>query len=529
MPERRPLIEALQQSLGGDARVVETHISWVLLAGDYAYKIKKPVDFGFLDFSTLDLRHHYCLEELRLNRRLAPDLYLGVSAVTGTPEAPGFDGPGRVLEYAVKLQRFDEACLADRLLGEGRLTAGLLDGLARVLAAFHGAAARATDLDGHGLPEAILAAAEHNFEHLSRIGPRPGEQGKKARLDALLAWTRAEFQRLREVFLARKASGFVRECHGDLHCGNLVLAGGRLLPFDCIEFSEDLRWIDCFSEVAFLLMDIEVRGRGDLAWRWLNHYLEITGDYAGLAVLDFYRVYRALVRAKIAGLSLGQADHAGGRLALEARCLRYIEYAERVARSARKRNPVLLITHGFSGSGKSRLAYSLAERWPAIRVASDIERKRLAGLAPLERSGSALSGGIYTEDMSRQTYALLLGHAEFLLRAGFNVLLDATYLRAADRDACRALAERLAVRFFILDLNAHEALLRERLAQRLARGGDPSEADSGVLARQMAEAEDLQRREKPFVLSLDAGFGANLDEVLRALGKADGGLRVPPI
>ena len=516
LPELPPLVCALRAAHAG-SRVVETHISWVLLTGEHAYKIKKPVDFGFLDFSTLALRRRYCREELRLNRRLAADLYLAVCAITGAPGAPVFDGAGPVLEYAVKLRQFDESALADRLLARGALLPRHVDGLARDLAVFHAAAARAGAADGHGLPAAVLAAAEHNFEHLLPL--QDAAQDKNARLESLLAWTRAEFQRLRPLFEARKASGWVRECHGDLHCGNLVLINGRLVAFDCIEFNAGLRWIDCLSELAFLSMDLAVRGRADLGWRLLNRYLETTGDYAGLALLDFYRVYRAMVRAKVLGLSLAQTADAARRADYQAGCLRYLDYA---ARAASRRAPVLLITRGCSGSGKSRLACALAERLPAVRVASDIERKRLAGLDALARSdaASAPSGGIYTEDMGRQTYALLLRHAEGLLRAGHSAVLDATYLRRAQREPCLALAGRLGARFFILDLQAPEALLRERVAQRLAQGGDPSEAGQAVLSRQLAQAEGWAAAEKPFVLALDAAAGPDLEALLRAVGAA---------
>jgi predicted kinase len=239
-------------------------------------------------------------------------------------------------------------------------------------------------------------------------------------------------------------------------------------------------------------------------------------------LLDFYRVYRAMVRAKIAGLSLAQMDDADRRLELQALCLRYLDYAEQ---AARLRQPALLMTHGFSGSGKSRLACALAERLPAIRVASDIERKRLAGLDALARSGSEYRDGLYSEDFTRQTYAVLLSHAESILKAGHHVVLDATYLRASDRDSCRALAERLGTRFFILDLQAPEALLRDRVARRLAGGHDPSEADWAVLARQMAGADALARCEMPFVLTLDAAAELDLDALVRVIlehGGADG-------
>jgi hypothetical protein len=315
----------------------------------------------------------------------------------------------------------------------------------------------------------------------------------------------------------RKALGLVRECHGDLHCGNLVLLGERLVAFDCIEFSEDLRWIDCMSEIAFVFMDLQAHGRSDLAWRLLNGYLQISGDYSGLEVLNFYRVYRALVRAKIAALSLEQSNDAHEAERLRVRVQDYLQWAEQ---AAQPKTACLLMTHGLSGSGKSHLARALAERLPAIRIVSDIERKRLAGLAPLAKSGSESSGGIYKAFFTRQTYGVLLKLAEQALQAGFHVVLDATYLRAEQRLPCQQLAERLGLRFCILSMQAPEAILCERIAARLAEGCDPSEADQKVLAVQMGVLEAMEAAELPFVMAVDASGDVDVDSVLRALGEA---------
>lgn len=520
-----PLIRALCQprlhgGAGGGVRVVETHISWVLLDGRYAYKIKKPVNFGFLDFSRLEDRRHYCEEEVRLNRRFAPLLYEGVVAITGDKEHPQWDGQGPVLEYAVKLRQFDEANLADRLLASDLLGAEAVDGLAELLATFHGQAERATEDHPHGTVEAILATAEQSFEQLSAIFPEQLEV-----LQGLRDWTRSEFTKLHPVFQGRQSAGFIRECHGDLHCGNLVLLEGSLVPFDCIEFNADLRWIDCASELAFIVMDLEVRGRADLAWRLLNRYLEASGDYAGLAVFNFYRVYRALVRAKIVGLTLAgtaAGDERGVALAEQARG--YLEYALRVARGSA---PVLLMTYGLSGSGKSTLARCLLECLPAIRLASDVERKRLAGLAALADSGSPVDGGIYSEAMGRQTYARLLELAEAVLQAGFNVILDATYLQAARRAACRALARRLGVRYFILAPLCPVRVLRGRIARRSLHGGDPSEAGYAVLEAQMHSLEPLEAIELADTLVLDMSALAQLDSLSRQI-KSQIGLTLSP-
>ena len=515
MPEASfpPLIVALCDPATYDppvegVRMVETHISWVFLTGTQAYKIKKPVDFGFLDFSTLEKRRFFCEEELRLNRRLAPDIYLSVLPITGQPSHPNLGGSGRAFEYTVKMRQFDEAALGDRLARNGKLMPEHVDRLAEALAAFHGQAARSTATDSHGLPETIQKAAEDNFSHIHASSETSDERDQ---LDELFVWTGKEYERLRERLWARKRAGFVRECHGDLHLGNLVLIGERLIPFDCIEFSENLRWIDVISEIAFLAMDLEVKGYKPLAFRLLNRYLEITGDYAGLDLLDYYRVYRALVRAKIARLTQAQSRKEDERKALAAQYRSYVDYAEK---ASRLRRPILLITHGFSGSGKSHLAALIAEGLPAVHLRSDIERKRLTGFGSYEATRSEPGQGIYTEEMTRLTYDRLLDTAKRLLSAGWSVIVDATFLELRYRRAQRALAKEAGAGFLILDAQAPIDLLRRRIQARLERGADPSEANIAVLERQLEHDHPFEEAERPFALAVDTGNPPETETIL---------------
>ena len=280
----------------GRIRVVETHISWVILTGEHAYKIKKPIDLGFADFSTLALRKHYCEEELRLNRRLAPELYVDVMALRGSGKAPHIGGEGKILDYAVRMRQFSPGALASRALARGRFGPAEIDALAATISAFHARTPAAPVAGTAGAPATILAWARQNFEQM--LLPAATPQDREA-LRTLQRWTEQEHSRRRDAFEARRLGGFVRECHGDLHLGNVVLLDRGPVPFDCIEFSDDLRSIDVMSEIAFLVMDLMDRGRADLAWRFLNRYLEATGDYGGIPVLRFYIVYRALVRAKV--------------------------------------------------------------------------------------------------------------------------------------------------------------------------------------------------------------------------------------
>lgn len=478
--------------------VVETHISWVVLAGDFAYKIKKPLDLGFLDFSTLDKRRHACDEEVRLNRRLAPELYLDVVAITGTPEAPRIGDGGTAIEYAVRMRRFDRAQELDRLLAAGALPPERIDELARTVARFHAEAPAAGTGERWGDPATALANALANFDHVRGL-ERAADV--VSRVDALCAWTRAEHARIAPALSARLAAGRVRECHGDLHLANMVIHGGRVVVFDCIEFNPALRWTDVMAEVAFTAMDLMHRGRRDLAQRFVNGYLEATGDYDGLAVLRFCVVYRAMVRAKIAAIRAAQETDAAACARDRADFLAHLELAESCARPARV---ALAITCGASGSGKSFAAAQLAATGEWIRVRSDVERKRLAGLAATERSDSGLASGLYAGDVTERTYARLADLARTVIAAGYPAIVDATFLSRAQRAIFRTLAAALGVPFVILAPRTPESVMRTRVAAREAAGTDASEATPAVLERQLASAEPPGPDEEAAVVAFDA-------------------------
>jgi aminoglycoside phosphotransferase family enzyme/predicted kinase len=494
--------------------LLETHISWVILTGRYAYKIKKPVNLGFLDFSSLDARRRYCEEELRLNRRLAPSIYEAVVKITGSVDSPVIDGAGTAIEYAVKMREFPQASLASQLLADGALSTAHIDALATHIAAFHahtGVAARGCP---YGSPEAVIAPARENF---TQVGCSLPEAGDQARIAELCAWTEHEYQAHWTQFNARHTEGCVRECHGDLHLGNIVMLDGKLTPFDCIEFNPSLRWIDVMSEIAFLVMDLMDRGRADFASRFLNVYLEASDDYGGLEVLRFYRVYRAMVRAKVHALraaqeGIGAAEHER----LIAASGDYLELAQRCAQDSQ---PAIVLMHGLSGSGKSVLAQSLAARVGAIRLRSDVERKRICGLAPLASSGSSLASGLYSTELTEATYHRLLDLARLGTNAGYPVIVDATFLKRWQRDVFRREANARGMPFVIVDVTAPEATLRERIAARLAAGGDPSEADLSVLTHQLAQNETLAAEELSAVLRVDTGR-AGVEAIQRDAGVA---------
>lgn len=467
-------------------RIEETHISWVLLAGRDAYKIKKAVDLGFLDFSTLELRRFYCGEELRLNRRLAPQLYLDIVTIGGSPEQP-VSGGGAALEYAVHMRRFPRTNRMDRMLARGLVTAAHIDRLAAVIADFHSSLPAAATESPFCATAEIETAALQNFESLPRLLSAPGDL---AMLKTVREANAREFSACKPLFRQRAAAGRVRECHGDLHLGNIVVLDGVPTPFDCIEFSAALRWIDVISEISFTVMDLLRRGRPQLAWRFLNGYLEITGDYRGCGVLRFYLAYRAMVRAKIAAIRAGQR---GARLKKELKsCRSYLVLADSCLT---RRRPALIITHGLPGCGKSTFAQIALERLGAIRIRSDVERKRLFGLTALADSRAQTGTDIYSEDATRRTYARLLELAHGLVAAGFSVIVDAAFVLHAERASFGALAGEMDAPFVIASLHTDAALLSERLALRCRRGDDPSEADIAVMRKVQVAQQPLRNEE----------------------------------
>ena len=515
---QRTLIKALQDPARYPHPVVqvtllETHISYVLLTGPFAYKIKKPVDFGFLDFSTLEKRRRFCADELRLNRRLAPQLYLAVVPIYGTARAPriGADvgernAPIQAIEYAVKMVEFPQSALLDGRLARGDLSAQQVDALADSVAAFHAQVASAPPTGEFGTPAVIWRMAAENFSQLPAV---PGDAADAARREALANWSRNEYARLEAWFAERRRAGFVRECHGDLHLGNIALIDGKPVIFDCIEFNSQLRWIDVISEVAFLCMDLGERGRADFANRLINRYLEACGDYAGLRAQPFYLVYRALVRAKVASLRAAQEVGQDARHQLEIRA-QYLAFAER---AILPRSRQLLLMHGVSGSGKTWASQVVIEQLGALRLRSDVERKRLCGLPALARSASAVDCGLYDEQMTRATYQRLAARASEVLAAGFPVLVDAACLRRWQREMFYELAAQLGVPWRIISCRADDATLRRRLVAREQSGGDASEADLAILDHQLLNNDPLSAAEQQLAIAFD-GDRDSLEQLL---------------
>ena len=489
--------------------VVETHISWIFLTTPYAYKVKKPLNLGFLDFSTLEKRLHYCNEELRLNRRLCPEIYLSVVPVVNEGKTFIVGGEGEIVDYAVKMLCFDRTMELDRMLSLGMLNSGHIDTLASLVAEFHQGICATSAETGFGHPDNLIKPILDNFVHTE---PVVSNSDEAQLLASLKGWTIKEHQRLYPLFLERKKEGFIRQCHGDMHTGNMVWWKNQIYIFDCIEFNENLSIIDVISDLSFLFMDLEHAGYSQLAWRLLNNYIKETGDYGALPLLRFYALYRAMVRAKVTAIrSMQTTEEKGREKVLEEHCS-YLRTAEQYTH---KEKPLLVLTFGVSGSGKTTLSGDIAQTIHGVHIRSDVERKRLAGMKALERSGNATKASLYSEEIGRQTYKRLLDVATLCIEEGLKVIVDATFLNAGNRIVFIELAKKWNCPCRILHFHAPREVLFDRVEKRYLSRNDASEADSAVLVSQLEKQEALTAEEK--AISLDI----NTDEPVDIAGIAD--------
>jgi aminoglycoside phosphotransferase family enzyme/predicted kinase len=480
----------------GIKKVIETHISYVLLDGYHAYKIKKPVDLGFVNFTSLEKRKFYCGEEIRLNKRLAADLYIGVITITGPAKKPEINGKGRILEYAVKMKQFPRESELSRLIDSSTDLTEPFHQFCIKLAAFHTVVEVADQKSGFSNGESISSRNIQNFKSIDMDLLTPEETEA---LTHLKQWTLTSLQNNNDIFNKRIEGGRIRECHGDLHLGNLVYIDTEIIAFDCLEFNEQLRWIDVASELAFLVMDLFARNKPDLARRCLDWYLEESGDYDLVPLFQHYLVYRAMVRAKVCFLTRRPGESLENRKQFQ----HYLELANRF--SSPKNKPKLIITHGFSGSGKTWITDQIIAQSDCIRLRSDIIRKQLHGIGIRDSSQSKTKNNIYSKNADARTYIYLEKTARKILSAGYPVIVDATFLSKQNRHTFKSLAESMNVDFNILDLQADPEVLNKRIRKRQKLGKDASEAGIAVLKKQLASADPLDQFERQNSIVLNSG------------------------
>jgi len=472
-------------------QLIQTHISYVVLTGAYAYKVKKPVNFGFLDFTTLEQRKYFCEEELRLNQRGASHLYVEVLAITQEGNRLSLNGVGEPLEYTLKMRQFPQDALFTHLFEKGELTEKRMEDLGRVVARFHALAQTNDTIRNFGRMVQIRAAMNQNYEQTKKYigGPQSQEQ-----FDQTQTYTDCFFQEQQALFDQRVADNRIRECHGDLHLGNICLWQDQILLFDCIEFNQAFRFVDVMHDVAFVVMDLEAQDRPDLSNAFLNTYIEETGDWEGLQILPLYLIRQAYVRAKVTSFLL---DDPAISEAVKAEAQQKATHYYQLAWLYTQKHPgQLILMSGLSGSGKSTVARYFARRLNAIHIRSDAVRKHLGGISLHERGDAKL----YTPVMNEQTYSRLLHLGIKLATQGYPVILDAKYDQRVFRLTALEQAKVNHLSFHIFYCTAPLEVLHERLQRRR---GDITDAGVDLLAQQRQAEQPFNEIERPYVKTLD--------------------------
>ncbi|MGP1375820.1 MAG: AAA family ATPase [Almyronema sp.] len=468
--------------------LVQTHVSYVLLTGEFAYKLKKNVNFGFLDYSTLEKRQHFCQEELRLNRRAAAPIYLEVVSIGKTGDRFQL-GEGEAVEYAVKMRQFPQSALLSHLFEQGALTAELLQRLAQAIAEFHTEAETNDYIRGFGEVAQIRASIDENYAQTTDFIGGPQTQ---TQFDQTQAYTDRFFAQEQALFQQRIDQNRIRACHGDLHLNNICLWQDQLYLFDCIEFNEPFRFVDVMFDIAYIVMDLEAGDRPDLRTVFLNHYVEQTGDWEGLEILPLYVSRQSYVRAKVTSFLLNDPSVLAAEKTKASR--KAAPYYRLAWAYTQPQQGQIFVMSGLSGSGKTTTARQLAQQIGAIHIRSDAVRKHLAGV-PLAAKGS---DAIYTPEMSQKTYARLLDLGIRLAKRGYPVVLDAKYDRQAMRQAVIEQAEAKDIPLQILYCDIPPAVMQQRLQQRT---GDIADATPAVLAQQ--RMEPFSHAEQIYVKTID--------------------------
>ncbi|WP_013320240.1 AAA family ATPase [Gloeothece verrucosa] len=476
-------------------KVVQTHISAVFLTGDYAYKIKKPVNFGFLDFSTLEKREHFLNQELAMNKPVASEIYLEILPITQEGDQLKLGEGGQAVEYVLKMRQFPQECLFSSLFEAGKLTESQIQELGKLVAQFHAQTRTDDYIKSFGEIEKIKQAFDENYQQTDKY---IGIAQTQKQFEETQAYTEKFFAEKGELFKQRREQDKIRESHGDLHLKNICLWNNKIYLFDRIEFNEPFRFVDVMYDVAFAVMDLDARGRKDLGNIFLNTYIEQTGDWEGLQVLPLYQSRQAYVRAKVTSFLLDDPsiEESVKQEAIKAAS----DYYRQAWEYTQQKSGKLILMSGLSGSGKSTVAQKLAADINAIHLRSDAVRKHLAAIPLSEKGGPE----IYTPEMSQKTYHRLLELGIMLVKAGYPVILDAKYDRREWRAGAIAFAESENIPLEILYCTAPLEILSERLQ---TRSGDISDATPDLLASQQTHFEAFSEIEQPYVKTLDTTAG----------------------
>ena len=465
----------------------QTHISYLFFTPRYVYKIKKPVDFGFLDFTTLEKRRFFCHQEIALNKRLSPEIYIGVVEVSAENNEFIFEGKGNIVEYAVKMKRLPSDKMMDNMLKTGRVTESTIRQIADAIAAFHKNAETNSDISKFGRLSVIEKNTEENF---SQTHGSIGRTITQTQFDSIKNYTQNFLKTRHGLFIKRMEQGFIKDCHGDIHSEHICIANGIYI-FDCIEFNERFRYSDTVADIAFLAMDLDFYNRHDLSKTFCNAYAQISQDKDAKELLDFYTCYRAYVRGKVEGFKIDQKEMTTKeKESAAAKAKRYFHLARLYATGGFR--PCLILLCGLTGTGKTTIANVLAAEVDMKVISSDIARKKLAHIPTSEHRFEEFGKGIYTEEFTEKTYSEMIKQAEFFLKKGVSLILDATFQKSKHRQAAAELAKKSGAEFHIIACTASDDIIRQRLEKRAKEEGVASDGRWEIYEKQKQGYEQIQ-------------------------------------
>ncbi|PNX47715.1 MAG: AAA family ATPase [Thermoplasmata archaeon M9B1D] len=451
--------------------VIQTHISYVVLTGKYAYKFKKPVNFGFLDFTTLDKRKHFCEEELRLNKRLCPEIYQDVVPITQSNNHIEIAGDGKVIDYAVKMKEFPQESIMTKLLKKGEVDEKVMDKIVDILVRFYKSGKRSEEIDYFGSIKAIKHNTDENFEQTKSF---INLTIPKDIFNSIKKTTNKFLEGKKDLFVARVKNGFICDCHGDLHSGNIVVENDDVCIFDCIEFNKRFRFSDVASDIGFLAMDLDFLGCPYLSSYLIERYVGKSGDVGIFDVLNFYKCYRAYVRGKVTGFKLNDSNiDKGEKEEIIKTACKYFDlayyYSQLFSLDLEGKKPILFITSGLTGTGKTTVARKIAMDYNAKIISTDAVRKELAGIDKFERHHDAYNTGLYSPEKMIQTYKKILEKAKYLLKKDENIVLDATFKTEYLRKKALEVGEKTKASFLILYTVCPEEVVKKYLEERVKK------------------------------------------------------------
>ncbi|MBI2852361.1 MAG: AAA family ATPase [Chloroflexi bacterium] len=443
--------------------MVQTQMSFVFLTGDYVYKVKKPVNLGYLDYTTLEKRRYFCQREVELNQRLCPETYLGVVPLTRRRKKIVLGGRSEAVDYAVKMRQLPRDRMLDVLLGKEQVIPEMISQVAQKVVEFHRKAETSAVIRTFGNIFTIRTNTDENFRQTEKYTGVTISQSKYERIK----YYTGQFLKSEDFLLEQRVAGDrIRDCHGDLHAAHVCFSDGICI-YDCIEFSDRFRYGDVASEVAFLAMDLDHHGRADLSRAFVNTYVDSSGDKELIGVLNFYKCYRAYVRGKVESFKLDDPYISDTeKQDVREAAASYFDLAGFYTRA----KPVLFITVGLMGTGKTALARALAKRTGTVVISSDVTRKQLASVPLTEHRFEQLNAGIYSQDFTRRTYDTMFAAAGRILAEGGSVILDASFIKSEERLKARELARETGADFFVLECKLGEEQVKQRLTQRLEEG-----------------------------------------------------------